>query len=98
MQYYIAEFERKHGKKPLITRGKDWSLLADILRQLGPETTRELVQKFLASDDEFVKKAGHSIGVFHALSNKLLSANGHVKPGRSVNDLWAGRAGGEVKI
>ena len=75
LEIYEAGFVKKHGVKPLISRPKDWVNLSKIVRQFGLEKSQELIQKFFDSDDEFVQKAGHGIGVFLTVVNKLLVAD-----------------------
>ncbi len=59
---------------PLKVQGaKDGKLVKDLMGTYGLETLKELWLRFLCSNDEFILKAGKSIGIFYTQINKLIS-------------------------
>lgn len=72
LRYYEKLFVEKHGEKPLVASGKDPAILGRILRRYGADRTRELLTTFFTTDDEFVNRTGHTIGVFLSVLNKLI--------------------------
>jgi hypothetical protein len=97
---YRRLFRSLHGSEPVIRRPQDPVNITRIVSQYGLEKTRDLLAQFFKSDDVFIQNAGHSIGVFSSVLNKLLSANGAHPPAskKYTNDLWKDRPGGEVRI
>ncbi|MEA2036444.1 MAG: hypothetical protein U9O94_02970, partial [Nanoarchaeota archaeon] len=51
--------------------GKDGKIIKDLLKIIPPDDLKKLIDKFMASDDDFIEKAGYTIGVFKAMVNKL---------------------------
>lgn len=87
----------------MIHSGKDPAILKRVLDTYGGDIARKLIEKFFEIDDEFVQKAGHSVGVFASVLTKLverISTNGaQLRPRlAAVNDPWKGRSAGEVKL
>jgi hypothetical protein len=73
LRIYEELFTCKYGERPLISSGKDPKLLSRILKLYGSEKTEELLAEFFETDDGFVLKSGHTIGVFSSVVNKLIA-------------------------
>ena len=70
---YHQRFVLKHQQKPVVNGAKDG---ATFKRLLGSQTEPEILaclDRFFASDDPFIAKAGHTVGVFASQYNKLLT-------------------------
>ena len=75
--YFDSEFKKHIGFPYKISWGKDQKLVEELLRLYGEEKLKlaitELFRKYQAGD-EFLQKAGLSIGVFYSQINKLLTS------------------------
>ena len=59
-------------KSPYLRGGKDYGLVADMLKVFSLSELKGLAQRFLKEEDAFVKKAGYTIGVFKTMVNRLV--------------------------
>ncbi len=73
--YFCSAFKQRFGDEYPFQRAKDGSLLSACLKKYGLEKAKGLIDQFLKSDDEFIKRAGYSVGVFHSQIPKLLSGS-----------------------
>lgn len=71
LDYFFNKYKEKHSKKYVFNAGKDMKLLKTLLNTLTAEEIKHLVDKFFSSSDRFIKQAGHTIGVFNSMINKL---------------------------
>jgi hypothetical protein len=68
---YHDLFVERFQTKPTISGGKDGKLLKSLSQQFGEERVAELLESFFDSPDQFIKKSGYTIGVFHHVFNRL---------------------------
>lgn len=61
---YVADF------------GKDGAIFKGIVKILPPDRVKQLITYFFKSDDEFIKRAGYTVGVFKSQINKLRTPGG----------------------
>ena len=59
-------------KSPYLRGGKDYGLVAEMLKVFSLSELKGLAQRFLKEEDAFVKKAGYTIGVFKTMVNRLV--------------------------
>lgn len=91
LKFYSEQFERAFNDTPSINYAKDGAISKRLLKQYGEEKLRGLLEDFFKSEDEFIQKSGHTLGVFASVLNKLLVAkrNGHHGQPRSFSErLW----------
>ena len=68
---FATRYEQHTGSKCVVNGGKDGKLLGAIERQLGREEYCRRLESFFTSHDEFITKAGFTVGVFSSQVNKL---------------------------
>lgn len=59
-------------KSPYLRGGKDYGLVADMLKIFSLSELEKMAERFLREEDAFVKKAGYTIGVFKSMVNRLV--------------------------
>lgn len=80
VQYFDAAFKEKTGKKYHWT-GKDFKLIKLLLDDITIDELLGYCKTFFEVEDDFVKQAGFSVGVFHGCINKLQQGSfGYIKP------------------
>ena len=72
----------KERKKYFYQGAKDTQLIQKMLKHLDITELKALCAKFMSSDDDFIKKAGYTIGVFYSQVNKLQVSNSRNANGR----------------
>jgi hypothetical protein len=72
LQNMSAAFERRFGERMFIDWGKDSKIIKNLLSIYDADKLKELWDIFLDSNDQFVLKAGKTIGVFKTQINRLL--------------------------
>lgn len=81
IDHHFQNYQRKFGKKYVVSGKKDADLLKKLLNNLSEEEIKKLNDVFFESDDEFVQKSGYTIGVFYSQINKLqISRSGRKEP------------------
>lgn len=73
-EYASKTFKETFKETMLIEYGKDGKAIKGLLQIYDLPKLQGLWDAFLASDDNFIRKAGYSIGVFKTQINKLLTA------------------------
>lgn len=68
----------KTGAKYMATFKKDVPLMQEIERAYG-DKVNDLIDRFFASEDKFIKEAGYSVGVFRSVIHKLLYVDPDIK-------------------
>jgi len=68
MQLHMNRFNEKYDFKGQ----KDGPTIKRVLKSYGLEKSMALMETFLNLDDEFVRKAGYTLGVFSSQINKLI--------------------------
>ena len=68
---FFVRYQTRLNQRPVIQGGRDGKLLGDIEKQLGREEFCRRLDLFFASTDEFIIKAGFTVGVFVSQVNKL---------------------------
>lgn len=74
MGFFKHEFERRFGKPPRVTKGKDFGIMEGIVRDYGRIDTEGFIRLYMASDDEYVRNAGWSVAFFSTRVNALITA------------------------
>lgn len=72
LSHFGIRFKEKNGETYFCTFKKDTPLIKNVIKLYGIEKTNSLIDKFFLSEDEFIKKSGHTIGIFVTQINKLL--------------------------
>lgn len=83
MNYFFESFEKKTSKKYVANFAKEGALFKDILKVIPIADLMPLMDKYFATDDDFIIKAGYTIGLFKTQINKLQTTGekyGHLDP------------------
>ena len=72
-EYTSKTFQETFKETLLIDYGKDGAIIKNLLKTYNLEKLNGLWDIFLASNDDFIRKAGYSIGIFKTQINKLLT-------------------------
>lgn len=65
MFLYMAIYRQKFHRPPIVG-GRDWAMLKRLIETYTPILVEERLRFFMQSADEFLQRAGYTIGVFHA--------------------------------
>jgi hypothetical protein len=71
LSYFAQCHERHTGAPYLINYGKDSAIFKAMLPVYGPDKMMELINVFFQSKDDFVLRAGFTVGVLRGQINKL---------------------------
>jgi hypothetical protein len=71
MDWYCETYKRLKNA-PYSRGGKDYGLVASMLKVFSFTELKTLAGRFLTEEDAFVKKAGYTIGVFKTMVNRLV--------------------------
>lgn len=76
IDFAFSTFQEKYGEKLHIVGGKDGELVGQLLETYDLERLKGYWSKFLiiADNDDFIKKAGISIGIFKSSINKIITS------------------------
>jgi phage replication O-like protein O len=80
IQFYRKEFNNRFGWEPIVTWGKYGKLYKEPIKQYGLDKLKELLITFFDTNDEFYRKAGYTLDVFHSQINKLITSKAKVDP------------------
>ena len=73
IDFAFIEYKKVYGDPLLIDGGKDGEIIKKLLGTFTLERLKELWVEFLNFENDFLGKAGHSIGIFKTQINKLTS-------------------------
>lgn len=68
--WYAAEYKRRYGNPYVISWGKEGALIKTAIRTIEMDDLKDRASQFLDSHDQFITKAGKTIGVFYSVINK----------------------------
>jgi hypothetical protein len=71
VNWWCAKY-REVRKSPYMRGGKDYGLVADMLKVFSIGELQAMATRFLIEEDVFVKKAGYTIGVLKSMVNRLV--------------------------
>lgn len=71
IEYFCKKYEEKVGSKYVFAGGKDGAHIKAMLKFLTLDQFKYKVNAFFFSGDEFVKKAGYTVGVLRSQINKI---------------------------
>ena len=77
IDYFYDSFLKKTERRYCVQGAKDGKLIKKLLGTYTLDELKDLCNKFFDSTDEFILKAGYSIGVFHSQIPKLLMPKKH---------------------
>ena len=86
IDYFYNKFLETTGRKYMVQGGKDGKTVQRLLGTYIIDELKDLCDKFFISTDEFVLKAGFSIGIFNSIVHKIISG-----------DRFSGMSGKELK-
>jgi hypothetical protein len=71
--WWAAEYQRRFGEKYMFNFGKDGKLIKGMLAAVGDDIQRLKAKavSFFDSGDEFIERAGYTIGVFQSRFNSI---------------------------
>jgi len=72
IEYFYQKYQDKIGGKYAFSWGKDGATVKRLLSAFGLELAMQIVDQFFRTSDEFVQKAGYSIGVLASQANKMV--------------------------
>ena len=71
MSYFYSSYKQVFGKDYIASFGKDGKIFKELSHLIPNEELKALIDEFFKSEDEFIKKAGYTIGIFKSQLNKL---------------------------
>lgn len=71
VEWYCERFKQQ-TKHPYSVGGKDFKLVSEMMKLFSLEELKKLAERFFREPDQFVKKAGHTIGIFKTMLNRLV--------------------------
>jgi phage replication O-like protein O len=87
--HFSKLFSERFGELYTGSKKKERDLVQALLKNHSSERLKELAKDFFESNDPFIKKAGHTIGVFHSQINKLISQKKAIQPvGGQTQDFF----------
>jgi hypothetical protein len=86
IDYWHAEFLQSFKERYHFT-GKDAALIQNLLATYELERLQELAVKFLETQDDWIRKAGFTIGVFASRINTLVSTSAKMKERHSLSPI-----------
>lgn len=75
IKYFYDKFLEITGRKYMVQGGKDGKTIQRLLGTYTINELKDLCDKFFESTDEFVLKAGFSIGIFNSIVHKIISGD-----------------------
>ena len=87
IDWFFQAYQSAVGEKYHVNGGKDGAVVKRLLATYDLPKLKELGEKFFASRDDFILKAGFSIGVFASQINKLVSSK--IKKGQQDGRIKA---------
>jgi len=80
-QWWLNEYQKRFGEKYVLDYGKDRKLIKELLKIFTLDKLKRKATIFMETDDDnFLKKTGHTIGVFKTRINSL--SEKEAKPNR----------------
>jgi hypothetical protein len=75
IDYFCQKYQEKTKEKYIFDGGKDGKIVKGLLKSVGLEKFKILVDRMFETDDPFIKdRAGYSISILKACANKLIQA------------------------
>jgi hypothetical protein len=74
MEWYCERFKNE-TKRPYTVGGKDFKLVAEMLKLFSMDELKKLCERFFREPDQYVKRAGYTVGIFKTTINRLVSTN-----------------------
>lgn len=79
ISYFRDAYRKRVGKQYLVRWEKDGAIMAKLLQACTLVELKGLIDRFMMDNDEFVVKAGRSVGIFSMQFNRLQSAKGNAE-------------------
>ena len=76
IDYFRAAYQKRHGVEYLVSWGKDGAVMTRLLEIHSVAEVNNFIERFMTDGDEFVEKAGRTIGIFSTQINKLAGKKG----------------------
>jgi len=76
LAFWLDEYQDIYGQPYHIVRGKDGAIVKSLLKTFGLESLKELATEFMLTQDEFLDKAGYTIGTFAMRVNAIAARLG----------------------
>lgn len=74
--YFYTTYQTVFNTKYVANFGKDGKIFQSLVEILPTDKLKSLIDKFFQSQDEFIKEAGYTVGVFKSQINKLQGVQG----------------------
>lgn len=71
LKYFGDVYKKHRGETYVANFGKDGAIFKELLKLLPSEEICSRIDLFFRSEDEFIRKAGYTVGVFKSQVNKL---------------------------
>ena len=72
IEYWMHLHHNRFNEKYDFKGKKDGPIIKRVLKNYGYEKSCQIMETFFNSDDDFIKKAGYTLGVFSSQINKLI--------------------------
>ena len=76
IDYFRKSYVKKHDAEYLVSWEKDGAIITRLLKAHKADDVYGLIDKFMAENDEWVNKAGRTIGILSTQVNRLISKKG----------------------
>jgi len=73
-KYFYDKFQEKMGKAYAADFGKDGKIFKELGKVFNEQDLKAIIDKFFTNPDEFIEKAGYTVGVFKSQVNKINSS------------------------
>ena len=67
--YFLKAWEKRYGKNYAFNRGKDGSAFKWFLQQVSLTELKAIIDRYLADDEDFLVRKGHSVGILRSQFN-----------------------------
>jgi uncharacterized protein YdaU (DUF1376 family) len=84
IDFYFISFKKRFSREPFIQGGKHGKMVKNMLKVLPLEEMKDLLIRFLVSDDPFIRRSGYTLEAFQSQIQKLKIGN----TSRDGVDLW----------
>ena len=73
IMYFDCKHRDKFNVPAVISHGKDQAIVKRLIERYGVEDVDRFIDQFFASDDEFITRAGYTIGILQSFIPRLIS-------------------------
>lgn len=80
LDHYVQTYQAKFGITPVVNYAKDGKIIKKLLSAVQLDKLKQALELFFNDSDEFLEKAGYTIGVFRTRINAYLTKRPRAAP------------------